>query len=587
MTLVVIDAPAAEFANQAAAELAARLRTQPNLFRAVSQPGGGAFFERNGLLFLTAPDLAKLTDKLVSAKPLLNRLAHDPSLNGLANLLSVTLLVPLETGKVHLSGMAPLLSSSAKTLDEVLAGRPAALSWRAQVDPGTVARAFVQVQPVLDYSALEAGAAADQQIRQIAADLHLRERYGATVRLTGPRPLTDEEFGSVRDGAVPNAIGTLLTVLVILWLALRSGKMVVAVFATLLIGLSITAALGLLMVGALNLISVAFAVLFVGIGVDFGIQFGVRYREERHTRGDLDTALSGAARAIAMPLSLAAAATAASFFSFLPTEYRGVSELGQIAGVGILCVAFPLSLTLLPALIRVFGPHGEPATPGFHWLAPVDDFMERHRKPLLYGTLALVLAGLPLLTHLRFDFNPLHLKDPHTESMSTLLDLAGSPEAGVNDVQVLAPSLGAADTTAARLRALPQVGQAVTLSSFVPADQAARLRVIQAAASQLLPVLEQVPATPAPRRHKALGAAHRRRPVGKRGARLPGPWRCGGPASRRHAAQAGGGRCRHPAIARNGPSASPCDSLSTPCTGCSSHNRSAFQACRHRLPPSG
>jgi uncharacterized protein len=495
-TLAVVEAPAAEFAGRAASELAARLATDKQSFRTVSQPGSGEFFERNGLLFASTDDVVKLTGKLRDARPLLNRLSRDPSLGGLASLLSVTLQLPLQTGQVQLGDMSKLMSSSADTLDKVLAGQPAAMSWRTLVDPDTKARSFVQVQPVLDYSALEAGAASSEKIRQTAVDLRLNERYGATVNLTGSQPLADEEFGSVREGAIPNAIGTLLAVLVILWLAVRSRRMVLAVFITLIVGLVITGAAGLLMVGALNMISVAFAVLFIGIGVDFGIQFGVRYREERHLYGELEPALLAAARSIAMPLTLAAAATAASFFSFLPTAYRGVSELGQIAGVGILFVAFPSSICLLPALITVFKPRGEPAAPGFRWLAPVDTFTSRHRNPLLIGTLVLVIAGLPMLTHLHFDFNALDLKDPHTESMRTLLRLADSPEAGVNDVRMLSSSLPAAQAEAAKLRALPQVGRVMTLDNFVPDDQPAKRTAIADAAAQLDTVLDQPRAQP-------------------------------------------------------------------------------------------
>ena len=497
VTLAVVEAPAAEFAQRAAAELAARLKTEPKFFSSVSRPDGGEFFERNGLLFASETDLADLTKKLVDARPLLNRLAHDPSLRGLSSLLSVTLLTPLQTGQVNLPDMAKLLGRSADTIDAVLAGKPAALSWRALVAPDTAARSFVEVQPVLDYGALQAGSAASDRIRAAAAELHLAERYGATVHLTGPRPLADEEFGSVRQGALPNAIATLLIVLVILWLAVRSAKMVFAVFATMLAGLAMTAALGLMMVGALNMISVAFAVLFVGIGVDFGIQFAVRYRDHRHMTDNLEAALDSAARSIAMPLTLAAAATAASFFSFLPTAYRGVSELGQIAGVGILFVALPTCVTLLPALIAVLRPNGRLAPPGFKSLAPLDDFTERYRNPLLIGTLALVIAGLPLLANLRFDFNPLHLKDPHSESMATLASLASSPTTGVNDVQLLAPSLADADAAARRLTAVPEVGRVVTLDSFVPTDQPQKLAMIAQAAEQLLPVLEQTPSEPA------------------------------------------------------------------------------------------
>lgn len=505
ITLAVVQAPAVEFADRAAAELAEKLSTETDVFRSVSRPGSGEFFARNALLFASIDDVKSLTGKLEDAKPLLNRLAQDPSLAGLSNLLSVTLQTPLLTGQVKLPDMARLLGNAADTTEAVLAGRPAGMSWRALVAPDTVARSYVQVQPVLDYAALEAGANAATRIRDAAADLKLTERYGATVRLTGPRPLSDEEFASVRQDAGPNAIITLLAVLVVLWLAVRSGKMILAVFITLLAGLVVTFALGLMMVGALNMISVAFAVLFVGIGVDFGIQFGVRYREERHrldsdgksTSDDvLRGALTGAGKAIAMPLSLAAAATAASFFSFLPTDYRGVSELGLIAGVGILCVAFPSAITLLPALISVFKPKGEASPPGFRSLGPVDDFTDKYRKPLLYGTLALVVAGLPLLAHLHFDFNPLHLKDPKTESMATLLDLANSPEAGVNDVQLLAPNLDAANADAAKLRAVPEVGRVVTLTTFMPAEQPAKLAQIGTAAASLLPVLSQTPLAP-------------------------------------------------------------------------------------------
>lgn len=493
-TLIVVEAPSPEFATHAAARLAARLRQDSTLFKSVDTPGAGPFFERNGLLFLPTADVLSLTGRLVDSRALLNRLARDPSLTGLAGLLSLTLGAPLVTGEVKLADMSKLFSRSADTIDAVLAGRPAGLSWRALVAPDTRARAFVEVQPVVNYDALEAGFAAAARIRQLANELGLQREEGASIHLTGARPLADEEFASVGEGAVGNAVLSFLLVLVIVWFAVRSLKMLLAVLITLVVGLALTAALGLLMVGALNLISVAFAVLFVGIGIDFGIQFAVRYREARVDADGIEAALAGAARSIAMPLSLAAAATGASFFSFLPTAYQGIAELGQIAGVGILFVAFPLSVTLLPALITVLRPAGSGRAPGFRWLAPMDVFTERHRKVLLYGTLALIIAGLPLLARLHFDFNPLHLKDPHTESMETLARLADSPEGGVNNVHLLAPTLAEADRVAARLRTVPQVGQVLTLSDFVPQDQPTKLAAIQRAADALLPVLAQAPA---------------------------------------------------------------------------------------------
>lgn len=135
LILAVVQAPVPELAEAAADALAQSLREQPSHFEAVRQPGGGAFFARNGLLFVDTPSLARLTRDLTDARPLLNALARDPSLRGLADTLSVTLGLPLQMGQVTLAQMAPLLSRSAMTLEQVLAGRPAALSWRTLADP--------------------------------------------------------------------------------------------------------------------------------------------------------------------------------------------------------------------------------------------------------------------------------------------------------------------------------------------------------------------------------------------------------------------------------------------------------------------
>jgi hopanoid biosynthesis associated RND transporter like protein HpnN len=510
-TLAVVRAPAPEFAAQAARELAGRLRREPALFRSVDLGPGSDFFRRAGLLYLDVPDLNALTARLVDARPLLDALARDPSLRGLANLLSVTLGTPLLTGQVALARLAPLLAHSAATVEAVLAGRSAALSWQRLADTATAATeaGLVEVRPVLDYHALLPGAASSAAIRAAAADLRLAERYGAHVALTGPVPLSDDEFASLREGsplvgAIPVAI-----VLVLLWRALRSVPLVLALCATMLGGLALTAALGLMMVGALNLISIAFAILFVGLGIDFGIQFGMRFRELRRIRPGTATALRATARALALPLTLAAAATAFGFLAFLPTAYRGVAELGQIAGVGILCVALPACLTVLPALIRLADPPAGALAPGYPWLARVDRALQAHRKAVLAITLALVVGGIPLLWRLEFDFDPLHLKNPGSESMATLASLAQGTDIGLDNVQVLAPSLAQAAALAARLERLPNVAHALTAASLVPERQPEKLAAIGAAADRLLPLLDRPPAAPAadPQRVAALRTA--------------------------------------------------------------------------------
>jgi hopanoid biosynthesis associated RND transporter like protein HpnN len=309
--------------------------------------------------------------------------------------------------------------------------------------------------------------------------------------------MSDEQFGSIKENALRNGLITLAIVLYILWLALRSGRLMVAVGVNLLIGLAVTAAVGLMLVGAFNLISVYFAVLFVGIGLDFGIQYSVRYRAERHEIGDLKQAVRHAGFYVGAPLTLAGFATAAGFLSFLPTDYRGVSELGLIAGCGML-IAYATSITVLPALIVLFNPPGEPEPLGYTALAPVDEYMSRHRMGIIWGTAIAVVAGLPLLYWLSFDFNPITLQNPNGEAVATYLELARDPATDSNAIQVLAPSLDPANAIASRMAKLPEVSHVVTLSTFIPDRQDEKLPILRNAANTLAGAFDPKNALPPP-----------------------------------------------------------------------------------------
>src|SRR6202022_998632 len=187
-------------------------------------------------------------------------------------------------------------------------------------------------------------------------------------------------------------------------------------------------------------------------------------------------------------LSLAAMATAAGFLSFLPTDYKGVSELGKIAGVGML-VAFTSSITVLPALLDLLNPAGEREPLGYAFLAPVDYFLEKYRVAIVAGTLLLAVAGLPLLYFLKFDFNPINLRNPKVESIATFLDLRKDPNTGANAVNVLTANEEAARLTEARLAKVPEVLRTMSLDHFVPDDQPAKLKLIKQGAEILNPAL--------------------------------------------------------------------------------------------------
>jgi uncharacterized protein len=500
LILAVVEAPTPELAGAAANALADKLKGDTKNFEAVQPLGSGEFFARNGLLFLSTEEVAKTTGQLEASAPLIEIMAGDPSIRGLTGALE-TGLAGVKRGQVNLDNAARPFTYISETVEKVLAKENPSFSWRELVSPKPLTdadkRSFIEIKPLIDYEALEPGKDATDAIRKAASDLKFAEDYHARVRLTGPIPIANEEYSTVQEGAIINGIGTIIIVLFILWLALHSAKIIFAVFVNLFIGLTITTAVGLWLVGSLNLLSIAFAVLFVGLGVDFGIQFSVRYRSERFKNDNLAEALAEGARRSAVPLSLAAMATAAGFLCFLPTDYRGIAELGKIAGAGML-VAFISSITALPALLKLLNPPGEDEPVGYAFLAPVDKFLEDYRVPIIVGTLLVAIAGLPLLYFMKFDFNPINLRNPHAESIATFLDLRKDPNTGANAINVLTHSEADARKIEAKLEKLPEVASVRSLDSFVPADQPAKLKLIEKAAKVLMPTLNPESIDPAP-----------------------------------------------------------------------------------------
>lgn len=500
--LVVVDAKTPELAEAAAAQLTEKLKGNTIDFRGVRRPDGGEFFSRAALLYGSVEDVQKATDAMVAAQPFLGQLAYDPSLRGVMDVFSTTLL-GIRSGETSFAQIEKPLSSLASALEKLAAGEPAYFSWQAILGDGTgprlqaPLRRFILVKPVLDYASLKPAEKASDAIRTAAHDLGLDAEHGVTVRLTGSVAMEDEEFASLTHNIWLVSLAIIGCMLLMLWLATRSVRIVAAIMVTTLVGLLITMALGLAAVGHFNLISVAFIPLFVGLGIDFGIQLSVRFRQERLTESDPKLALRHAAEALGGALTLAAAGICLGFLAFLPTSYVGISELGIIAAIGM-AIALALNVTLLPSLLLLLRLPLQSLEVGNKALAPVDAFLLRRRKLVLwiFGILmAASIAGLPLV---KFDFNPLHLRDQDSESVATLRDLMSDPSRTVNTIDVLMPGIDQAAAMAKTLAALPEVSQAITITSFVPKDQDAKLAVIGDTASLLDPTLNPIDAAPTP-----------------------------------------------------------------------------------------
>ena len=499
--VAVIQGSTPEAAEATAAALAERMATDTTHFHGVRRPDASSYLERNGLLFLGTAQLQALLDQTIDAQPFLGQLVADPSARGLFAALSLV-ATGVEQAGSNITPFEPALRGFHATLAAALAGRTEPLSWQRLLAGPALELAgpyrFVLAQPRLDFGALEPGAAAATALRTVAADLEFVRSEVASVRLTGSVALADEEFATVAEGAITGVVGSVLLVAMWLFLAVRSVRVIVPILLTLGLGLVLTTGFAALTVSPLNLISVAFAVLFIGIADDFSIQFSVRYREVRQQQPGLAiaSALGQTARQAGVQILLATMAAAAGFLAFVPTDFSGVAELGLIAGVGML-IAFACTLTFLPAALALLPPGGSVEEAGFAWAVPLDRLVAHWRRLILTGFVSLAALGVVLLPRIAFDSDPLRTKDPSTEAMRTLADLIANPLTSPYSIDVLAATPAAAEGVARRATALPLVADVLSLSSFVPMGQAEKLPLIADAAGLLAPTLaERAPTAP-------------------------------------------------------------------------------------------
>jgi hopanoid biosynthesis associated RND transporter like protein HpnN len=475
--LIVIDAPTPAGADEFAAALLTELRAQPERYRAPLLAGEGEFFERNGLLYLPAAELAALTDRLAAAQPLIGLL--EARFDGAA-VLGVARQTLAEADAADAAALSSFYEELARTLSAAADGEAPPLAWDRLVAPGAppTPRRIVALQPALDFSRMQPAAAAIADVRAITARLNAAREEPVSVRLTGSVAMEHEELLSVSRGAGIGALATLVMVALVLYASLRSWRLLAVSILTLAVGLGLTGAFAALAVGQLNLLSVAFVVLNVGLGSDYVIHVLLRYRELAAAGQPTAAALVETVRGVGSSLVLCAVTTAAGFYSFIPTTFSGVSELGLIAGTGVFFGLFA-SVTLLPALVAWWDDE-RPERSAATWLDPrIFAPLSRRPRLVLAATAVALVGALAALPQVTFDSNPIHLRDPDSESVTTLLELAAAGEAPLLNLTAVAPDRETANAWAAALRVLPEVRRVTTTDQLVPGEQDEKLALLE------------------------------------------------------------------------------------------------------------
>jgi hopanoid biosynthesis associated RND transporter like protein HpnN len=491
--VVVLDADTAERALSARKRMVERLK-KTGLFKMIYEPGGGKFFEKNGLLYLSKDELENLADRLADAQPLLAFLSRDMSLRGLFSVLGMA-LNQTEVKETQDRSISLLFDRMGKTFDGVIENHPYQMSWEGimlgEKKAAEQRRQFVILQPYLDETKFSADEVSLKTIRNIAKELDINETNGVKMRITGDVALSHENMVAVRNSTGAATLVSIFLVGIVLFIGLGgSGRLVFASLSTLITGLIWTTGFALAFIGSLNLISITFAVLFIGLGIDYSIQFCLRYKELIESGCRHQDCIITTAKGVGRSLLICCSTVAIGFYSFIPTAYSGVAELGLISGTGMF-ISFFANITVLPALLTLLQiKKGKVLS-----ILPKKRLVMlpyKYSRAIITGAVIIGLGAATLIPRVFFDFNPLNLYDKSSESVITMKELFKNPETRPWTISILVRGEEDAKRIAERLRKLKEVKTVVTLSDFVPEDQSEKLSTISNISLFMPPMLGDV-----------------------------------------------------------------------------------------------
>ncbi|MFM8330624.1 MAG: MMPL family transporter [Candidatus Methylumidiphilus sp.] len=480
--LLLVESDSPEQTGAVVKRLSAELRRQKDFVKSVYVPDEGDFFARNGLLYLSLKELESLSTQLANAQPFIGKLSEDNSLRGLFEVLGQAVKASADDDLDM--DLNPVFRKISEALEAVSLGQPYQLSWQQlmmdkQIGLGITKR-FVQLTPVLDFNALLPAEKSIAAIKAAIAQATAGELSKVEVRMTGEVVLEHEEMDTLADSMQIAGYASMFLVCATLWFAYRSFRLMFATFFSLSLGLVLSLGFATAAIGHLNLISIAFAVLFIGMGDAYSSHFCLRYRELVMRGESQRDALRDTLTSTGASLILCTFTAAIGLYAFIPTNYVGVSELGVIAGTSMF-IALLTTFTVLPALMKIMPlrlPRNfQPKTRKSPLI--MSNWPLRHARAIRWATALLALGALALVTQVSVDFNPINLRDQNTESVQTYKYLLQYKDTSPMTLSALAQSQQEALAKKVGFERLPDVEKAMTLLDFVPDQQDAKLAVIE------------------------------------------------------------------------------------------------------------
>lgn len=510
--VVVVENGHPSRAKAFAEAMAAELKKHPEAFPEIFYRLQPAAFKKWALLYLEPKQIQEVKDKVQEHRGLLADLAAEPNLTrfyqGVNKELTGSLLGELFVGfleedqeKEKIPDLT-LLIASLRELQRGLEGQ------KPYASP--LAGFFIEGMDDLDQEGyfftendkyllflvtprkdnFTQASHSVQLLREIVAQVKA-DFPGLQAGVTGPLALEADEMGSAMDDIALATWLSLASQMLLLILFFRSLRRTLIEGLVLVVGLCWTFAVATLVVGHLNLLSIVFAPLMLGITIDYGIHWFCRLEEEQDLQGKTNgNTMTCTMRRATPGIIYAALAAAASFVPLTLTGFKGLAELGLILTLGVLLMLVA-TLTLLPSLVLV--------TERYTSMDTVQDCPGGSPRPFLQlswrhpglivavGLFLTALGGVSLL-HVKFDLNPLHLQNQETESVVWEMKLLKDSRYSTAFGAITANSFEELKAKSAALKKLPTISHVESILSFLPKQADTKREQL----AELAPIFQQV-----------------------------------------------------------------------------------------------
>jgi len=511
--VVVVEGDHADAMKRFADKATKRFTEHPEMFSHVFHKIDTAYFESRALLYLEPEEIGKLGGEIESRQQFLTDVGMSPGLNqllrsinseissGMVETLITGLIGTGEEEKEESKDDAADLSLLISLLDQATAhlseGAVYRSPWSALFAKGRgtlrsegyltsddESLMFILLVPNEDKTSFTGYQDSIELARRLIEETR-REFPGVRVGLTGEDVIASDEMVTTQ-ADVKKASLIALAGVSLLFIAAYRGVVqpLIAVFC-LLVALAWSMGYTTLTVGHLNILSVVFTTILIGLGIDFGIHILERYREERSAGRPLGGALQQTVRGTGKGNFSGAVTTAIAFGAMTLTDFIGIAELGWIAAGGIL-FCFLAMVFLLPAMLVVqermlpVAPRPRPSAQG----GGVEKVFRRYR-PILAVSLVLTLLSTVALVRVRFDYNLLHLQARGTEAVAYEMKIIEKAGRSAWSAASVAASLEEAVRRHRAMQALPAVGHVESIASVLPEEMERKLELIRGIAPVL------------------------------------------------------------------------------------------------------